>query len=577
MSEAAAWQARRWASAAIALVQSLVILGPALGRGVTVVYDMAWSPDPRWTPFVLGLDTPAPRAVPSDAVAVLLGRILTAPVAQALVLLSILMTLALGVGVLVRTIDPRTGLVAEVAAMTAVLWNPFVYERLVIGQWTIVLGLAALPLTLAAALRVRRGEGGLIRLLGWLAVAGIGGANTLAMSVLSVLAVLVTGRGTPRVRIRDVGLTVVVCAGLSAAWALPALTAGARSAVGGSRAFVPTADTPLGVVGSLVSGGGVWNVAAHPAARQVWLIAVVAAALALAGIGGALVGASRGDRVGLISAVGVPGIVVLLSVIPGLDTIWTQLVTVLPGGGILRDAQKFVAAWVVVAAAGLGLIVHRLLRMRWSPRGPLVALLVVAPVALLPVLAWGALGRLESRPVPPDFRHAVTELNALPPGDVGVLPWTQYRRYDWNGQRVSLTLLPRMVDRVTVYDDSLPLRAGTVPGESARAANVTDAISGGASAVQALTEEADVRYVALERRAGSSDEEIVTEVREAGDIVVDSDRLLVVEVDPEAAHDHGTRGTTVLAWILTTVTAGAVLVTIVGTRLRRPRVMAGEL
>ena len=59
--------------AAVSALVAVVVLGPALGRGVVLAYDLAWSPDPRLTPFTLGTSTPAPRAVPSDAVGVVLG------------------------------------------------------------------------------------------------------------------------------------------------------------------------------------------------------------------------------------------------------------------------------------------------------------------------------------------------------------------------------------------------------------------------------------------------------------------------------------------------------------------------
>ena len=80
----------------LATIQALLILGPVLGPGVAVSYDMAWSPDPRWTPFVTGVDTPAPRAVPSDAVAVLVGQIVGAGLAQSLILGGVLVALGTG-------------------------------------------------------------------------------------------------------------------------------------------------------------------------------------------------------------------------------------------------------------------------------------------------------------------------------------------------------------------------------------------------------------------------------------------------------------------------------------------------
>ena len=47
--------------------------------------------------------------------------------------------------------------------------------------------------------------------------------------------------------------------------------------------------------------------------------------------------------------------------------------------------------------------------------------------------------RLTPAVVPTDLLATTATLSRLPHGLVGVLPWGQYRRYPWNGNRVSLT------------------------------------------------------------------------------------------------------------------------------------------
>ena len=44
------------------------------------------------------------------------------------------------------------------AAVSWFVWNPYVAERLLIGQWVVLVGYAALPWVLLAALRVRDGR-----------------------------------------------------------------------------------------------------------------------------------------------------------------------------------------------------------------------------------------------------------------------------------------------------------------------------------------------------------------------------------------------------------------------------------
>ena len=548
---------------AVAVLQALVVLGPALGRGVVVTYDMPWSPDPRWTPFVLGLDTPAPRAVPSDAVAVLLGRVLGASAAQHLVLLAILVALALGVVALVTELVPRAGTPAMCVAAVAAVWNPFVSERLFVGQWVVVLGLAVLPWALRSALRLVRGHPSSYAVPLTIALGSVGGVNSLLLVSGAVLVVLATGAAVDRSwRIARAALVALaVTAGGAAAWALPSLSAPPSTDASGARAFAPVADSPLGLAGSLVSGGAFWNTAAHPVPRAQLLVAVLAAVLSLAGVAAALL-AVRGTRRWCLAAVLVVfGLLVSLSIAPGAERLWIDVVTGVPGGGALRDSQKLLAVWVVVAATGLGVLAD--VARRRLPAGvlaPAVGLLVGLPVVLSPQLVWGIGGRLDAVPVPADYRAAVRSIHALPEGQVGLLPWNQYRRYDWNESRVSLTLGPRIIDRVVLFDDSLPLRSGVVPGESRAAADVSARIADGQRPEEAVAG-SGVRYVAAELAAAPPVD--IALLRSLGTVVVDEAHLLVVDVGgpPEGASWSRTHavgwGVTLLTWLTVAMWAGA--------------------
>ena len=553
---------RRAVLTSLAIVQALVVLGPALKPGVAITYDMPWSPDPRWTPFVLGRDTPAPRAVPGDAAAVLVGQVLGAGLAQSVVLLAILTGLALGAAFLLVTIRPTSTLAGQAAAAVAAVWNPFVQERLVVGQWTVVLGIAVLPWALRVALRALRAEGGVRPLLFCTVLAGIGGANSLMMVLVPVISLLAADVGLAIAR-KALALTLTTGLGAAAVWALPSLTAAVHGSQQGVAAFAPVADTRLGVLLSLVSGGGFWNSASHPAPRDHLVIALTATVLAAAGVL-TLAAQTRGRaRVALAAAVGVPTALVLVSASPLLRPLWTLVVTDVPGGGLLRDSHKFMAPWVIAIAVGLGLLVE-LARDRRRAE-PLAVLLILIPIALSPTLAWGSLGRVTAVQVPYSYRAAVDSLNALPAGDVGVLPWNQYRRYAWNESRISLTLLPRMVNHTVVFDDGLPLRSGRVPGESPRAAAVTAAIAAGEWPARALASEGRVRYLAVERRAG---EEIDEPVQDLGTVVINTPDLLIVEVNPELAPAPPTGPVGVVGWLLTILTVVGICVLCVRPRVR---------
>lgn len=514
----------------LAAAQALLVLGPGLGPGVVVTHDMPWSPDPRWTPFVLGLDTPAPRAVPSDAIAVLLGKVVGAGLAQHLVLGGILVALGLGAAALLREMIPDCRVEARAAAAVAVVWNPYVSERLAVGQWTILLGLAVLPWALRAALRVVTASTSGYAVLLALVCAAAGGVNPVLVVASAVILVLLTGavlERSPRVGL-VAAMSVLVTFGVSAAWAIPGLTNRPTSTDAGLHAFAPVADSPVGVIGSLAGGGGFWNTGSHPEPRGQALVAGTAALLGVVGVGLALARGRGTPRLLLGAAVLVPTAVVLVSATEALTPVWGWLVAGLPGGGALRDSQKLMAAWVVVSAVGLGVLAHEVrARMPAGLVGPGLVLLVGLPLVLSPQLAWGVGGRLDAVTVPRDYRAAVDALAVLPAGQVGILPWNQYRRYDWNADRVSLTLAPRLIDRVTVHDDSLPLREGTVPGESPRSALVSRWIADGVTPGEALAG-AGVRYIVAELRAGLPID--TGQLRTLGTVVVDTERLLIIDL-----------------------------------------------
>lgn len=557
--------------AVVSGVVALVVLGPALGRGVVLAYDLAWSPDPRLTPFTLGTSTPAPRAVPSDAAAVVLGWLLGAGPAQALVLWGTLVLVGVGAARLAALLAPDLGVLGRTAAAVAGIWNPFVLERLVVGQWTVLLGYAAVPHLLVVAARVRAGRAPAWAPAVGVAACGVGGANTLVIGALAVGAALVT----PRPRWRALGLAAASALGVSAVWALPAVTAGVTSAPAGVAAFAARADTPLGVLGSLVSGGGFWNPASHPPGRSVAVVALAAATLALVAVAVAVRSARREHLEALV----VPALLGLaLAWLSALDPfgLWSAVVLHVPGGGVLRDAQKLLAPWVVLAAAGAGVLVRDVMRVRGA--GPALAVLVTAlPVVLLPSLAWGVGGRVTAVEVPTDLRSVAGTLSEADAGTVGLLPWSQYRRYGWNGDRVSLTLVPRLVDQQVLFDDGLPLATGTVPGEDPVARAVGGRIAAGVPPVDALAAEG-VRWVLVEKDTGLPDPLAGAAPTPGVRVVVDGPSARLLELaGPDAGGTPGVRPATVVGWAMTCVTwLAATACLVLGTARRKGYGLVGS-
>jgi hypothetical protein len=450
----------------------LLALGPGLRRGFLLSYDMVIVPRQPFTATMFGLAGGPPRAVPSDAVLAAASRIVPADVVQKLVLLSIFALACAGAAALLE----REPWFARLAAGVFYAWNPFVAERLLIGQWALLLGYAGLPWALRAVIigpvASWRGAG---RLGLALLPAAVGGFAAMAISALVVVPAAVLAPGGParrRLTSAAAALTVLVVASLS--WLIPSALRPVYADPAGIAAFAARADTPFGSFGSLLMLGGVWNAQAVPAGyggawSAIWMALVLAAAAgyvafgvrrhrwpgltfaAVAGLAIASVGVTASGRGLLRTAVG----------------IW-------PGFAVLWDAQQFVAPLALAEAVGAGLLVTWAARAHVTgpgqaaigreegehhePRtgrpGPVIAVaLVLAPVLLLPGLAWGAAGRLRPAWYPAAWLEAAQMIDhSRAQGAALLLPWAAYRRPAWNGGRAVLDPWPRLVSRQVIWN-----------------------------------------------------------------------------------------------------------------------------
>jgi hypothetical protein len=273
----------------------------------------------------------------------------------------------------------------------------------------------------------------------------------------------------------------------------------------GAAAFASRPDGPLGTVGSLVGLGGIWNAFAVPPGLGSWpWVGGFVVVLAVAGAGLPVLWRRlpAGAAGGLLLAAGLGLVVAAAYAVPGLRSLVDLVVVHVPGGGLVRDAQKFIAPLALVEAAAFGLGVERLvpaLPPRWGRAA--AAGLVAAPVLLLPALAWGAAGRLAAVPYPEAFAEARAAMAADPvPGAVLVLPWHLYMGFPWNGDRVVLDPAQRWFTRRAVGNDDLELAGTTVPGEDPYGARLGPLVAGTAPLAPALPA-AGVRYVLVFKTA----------------------------------------------------------------------------
>ena len=485
-------------AAIVGLLLGMLALGPGLKRGFLLSYDMVSVPRQPFTATIFGLTGTLPRAVPSDAVAAAAARALPADIVQKLLLLSIFVLACSGMAVLLA----GEHWLARLAGAVFYAWNPFVAERLIIGQWALLLGYGALPWVLCTLVRTaptRWRPAGRLTLA--LLPAAVGGFSAMCLSALVVVPAAACAAGQAARRILSVGAALLVLAVLSLPWLVPALTRTVHTSPAGVAAFAARADTPFGAFGSLLMLSGVWNAQTVPAGyggplSAVWLV------LGLAALGGYLaLGRRRWPGLGIAAAAGLAAACIGLTG-PGRDLL-RAMIQFWPGFAVLRDGQQFVAPLALAEAAGAGLGVAWLMRLRRTAglkemRYLLGAIAAMAPVVLLPGLAWGAAGRLRAVQYPADWLVARSVIDGdRAPGSALLLPWAAYRRFGWNDSEAVLDPWPRLLSRPVIWNDGVQVGPVTIPSEDPRALALNGVISSGAPLTRRL-QAAGVRYVIVD-------------------------------------------------------------------------------
>lgn len=399
-----------WASGlTVTLAATALLLGGVVAvgpwDGVFLFRDFVTVPDP-----VLGANTgggdAAPRAVPLDVVVAALSTLLPSGLVARVLLVSPLLLVGTGMTALLR----RHGPVATAVGAALAITNPYVAERLLLGQAPSLLGFAMIPWVVLA---VRAGRPLRVRLL-LVLLAAAPAAITPVGTVMAGVTVLVValalpprqsttgptvqvhapaaprGRVTgPTVQVHSragrwasrVGQAValVVPVGLlSLPWLLPALAHPTAGAVrDGADAFAVAADGPWGTIGSVVTLGGVWAGGAWPDSRANAAVLAAQLVLVLGAVSAwwwlrrtehtshrpgrsspldtrlAALGPDRPTRsaLDLAAAAYVAGVVGVLLLAGPLLPLWRELQQV-PGLALARDTHRWLG-WSALAVAAL--------------------------------------------------------------------------------------------------------------------------------------------------------------------------------------------------------------------------------
>jgi hypothetical protein len=307
-------------------------------------------------------------------------------------------------------------------------------------------------------------------------------------------------------------------------------------------AFAARADTPFGSLGSLLMLGGAWNAQTVPQAyggpwSALWLAAVITALVAyllLARTPPRWPGLTRWPGLAAAALTGLL-LAALGITAPGRDLL-RSLIAAFPGFAVLRDAQQFIAPLALLESLGLALAVAAALnpaplrRKAPTPKRPALAhqsatpsvrplgadpagtaserparadragtllgvLALLAPVLLLPGLAWGAAGRLRPAWYPATWLSAAQTLDASPaPGTVLLLPWATYRTPSWNHGETVIDPWTHLLSRPLIWNDGTQVGSVALLPDDPRARSL-DAAIGGTGPLTATLRAAGVRFV----------------------------------------------------------------------------------
>jgi hypothetical protein len=468
---------------------TIVLLWPQRLSGYGLGHDMVFTPRQPLTLDSFGLGTAAPRAVPLDALVALASRPLDGAIIGRIALVVPLLLAGWGA----RRLLAASSVPAQLLVSGFAVWNPYVIERLALGQWALLWAYGSLPWLIRAANRIRTGDRSLSTLAGLTCtIAGCSITPTGGLIGAVTAVVIASSRS-----VRRTGAVVVVAVLLQLPWVLPALTTGAglSSDPRAVASFGARAERPGGPLLSLFGLGGIWNADVTPVSRAGalgYVTTVVTVALLVIGwpilrrrFDHALL-----DRLTGLAAGGL--VLAAASTLPGLSALLRWAVREMPGAGLLRDGQKWLLPFVLLAVLAAGAAVERISALPW--RAPVAVGAAVLPLLLLPD-ATGTL-KVPLMPVhyPKEWRQVADRVRD---GDVVVLPFASYRSFPWAPGRSVLDPAPRLLRTSVVVNDQLVVSGQILAGEDARAVRVGAALSAGPELSQRLAA-VGVRWVVVE-------------------------------------------------------------------------------
>ena len=437
----------------------------AMAPGYLLYRDFVTVPAPVLNAAALGAGG-APRSVPLDVVTALTTWLVPSWLVQKILLVAPLLLAGSGVSFLLR----HRGFAATIVGSVLAVWNPYVAERLLLGQPPTLLGYAMIP-WLIAAVRSQRSRGWRIALV---ALAALPAALTPVGGVMALLTVIIAAASLAKGRrVADAALLALPVFLFCVPWIVTGLGDPTRGATpSGATAFAVAADSPAGLIGSVLTLGGVWAPGASLASRATVTTLLAELVLVVVAICAwwILRRDSRLRRPADLALAAYALVVLAVLLVAGPALPWWRSLQTVPGVAILRDTHRLVGFAAMSVSLLGGIAAAQVVSARSGLRGPrgwlpsFAAVLALVGVGLLSAPDLAARLHTELHPVsfPGQWAQVVAAVDGSPgDGSVLILPWQPFRQTRWAGPQPFLDPLPRALGTgVVSARDLLVTRGG---------------------------------------------------------------------------------------------------------------------
>ncbi|CAG4910091.1 hypothetical protein [Acidithrix sp. C25] len=405
---------------------------------------------PLLDPTLLGLNTTGISSGAVFSTLIKVVQIFAGGYTTDLVLLTTFICGSLGIFKLISTRSPS----AKIAATTLFLYNPFVFDRLYVGQLSLLVGYSLLPLSFVYLKSITDKRGWLRFGVVW-SIMILASPHYFWIVGIVVLVFMIASIKRGEVIVGTLKAGVFVAASM-VYQLITVLISGANGVVTSANlsAYRTSGSTWYGALGNLIGLYGFWR-RGPKLARDIivgWPLILVCI-LSIAALGISVIFAKRKSiDDGRPNHVNVPNYrfekILLLSSLfaivlalgsqgpskPLFDTLFRYV----PTFGAMREAQKFDVIWAVTLAYFFGIGVDTLLLRYEGKHRFKVAIAIIAvalPFAYEPVEPFALNGQIASSNFPSDWSSAYN-IVSKGSGYSLCLPWHLYEEFKFSGGRV---------------------------------------------------------------------------------------------------------------------------------------------